>query len=167
MGGQLQTIIGDSSSLIYLSKVSLLRPYAQVVRLIISPQVYEECMRRPWSNDARQIQDLVQEKRLAICPVPEADQVVLPHLGAGEKSTIELYYLLKADAVMIDDRKGIKLCKRRRIPFLCAILVPALLQRSHLLSSPDEVDRLIEKICQIGRYEGWIVQYAKEIAKIG
>lgn len=158
----MQTVIGDSSSLIYLSKASLLCTYAQLVRLIASPQVYEECTRHSCSEDARRIRDLVQEKWIAICPVPEVDQLALPHLGAGEKSTIELYYFLKADSVMVDDRKAIKVCMKRRIPFLCAILVPAILQQNHLLSGPDETDRLIEKICQIGRYGRWIIQYARE-----
>ena len=158
----MQTIIADSSSLIYLSKANLLCSYTQLVRLIISPHVYEECTRRLWSVDARQIRDLVQEKHITLCPIPEVNQLALPHLGAGEKSTIELYYVLNADSVMIDDRKGIQVCKKYRIPFLCAILVPGMLQQSHILSGPDETDQFIEKICRIGRYAQWIIQYAKE-----
>ena len=158
----MQVIVGDSSSLIYLSKVALLSSYAQLVHLIISPQVYEECTRLPWSEDAREIRHLVRKKKITICRIPEANQPPLPCLGAGEKSTIELYYALKADSVMIDDRKGIRVCKKQRIPFICAILVPGILQQSHVLSGPDETDRFIEKISQVGRYEQWIVNYAKE-----
>ncbi|MEW5803471.1 MAG: hypothetical protein AB1847_15370 [bacterium] len=148
--------------MIYLSKVNLLRSYARIVSLVISSQVYEECTRQLWSEDARKIRSLVQEKIITLCQVPEVNQLALPHLGAGEKSTIELYYLLKADSVIIDDRKGIRMCKKLRIPFLCAILVPGMLQQSHMLSGPDETDQFIEKICQIGRYGEWIIQYARE-----
>ena len=158
----MQTIIADSSSLIYLSKANLLGSYTQLVRLIISPHVYEECTRQLWTEDAQQIRDLVQEKRITIYTVPEVNHLALPHLGAGEKSTIELYYSLKADSIMIDDRKGIQICKKYRIPFLCAILVPGMLQQGHMLSGPDETDQFIEKICQIARYDQWIIQYAKE-----
>jgi predicted nucleic acid-binding protein len=158
----LQTIIGDSSSLIYLSKADLLCSYAQIVRLIISPHVYEECTRQMWAEDAQQIRGMVQEKRITICPVPDVNQLTLSHLGAGEKSTIELYYLLKADSIVIDDRKGIRICQKHHIPFLCAILVPGILQQSRMLSGPDETDQFIEKICRIGRYNQWIIQYARE-----
>lgn len=156
-----RTIIGDSSSLIYLSKVGMLAPYAQLVRLVISCRVYEECTRRQDSEDARQIRGMVQERSITVCPIPEANHLALPHLGAGEKSAIELYYVLKADSVIIDDRKGIQVCKKNRIPFLCAILVPAMLRQNHLLSD-RETDLFIEKICRVGRYNQWIITYAKE-----
>ncbi|MGA1875693.1 MAG: hypothetical protein ACMUIA_08790 [bacterium] len=160
----MQTITADSSSLIYLSKTGLLPLFAQVVHLAISHHVYRECTRPPWPDDARHIHHLVESGIMTVYEIPSAYHLPLPRLGAGERSTIELWYFLKADSVMIDDRKGICLCRQREIPFLCAILVPGILKQNLILRDQKEVDLCIEKICQVGRYAQWIIDYAKREA---
>ncbi len=165
----MQTIVADSSSLIYLSKVEDLLPLlTQVVNLIISEQVYRECThflksKVSPSKDAKQIEGLVYQGKISVFSVPKAcGRIVLPKLGEGEKSILELWNMIKADLVMIDDKKGILACKNNDIPFLCAILIPGLLRRYNLLKDTEEVNQYIEKICQVGRYSSWIIAYAKE-----
>jgi len=158
----MQTIVADSSSLIYLSKVALLPLFSRIVYLVISPHVYKECTGLSLSDDARQIKNLVRSKDIVICPVPRAYQLPISNLGTGEKSSIELWYFLDAASVIIDDKKGIQACKMRKIPFFCAILVPGMLQQNHMLSGPEEVDIYIDKICRIARYSQWIIDYARE-----
>jgi len=158
----MQTIVADSSSLIYLSKVALLPLFSQLVYLVISPHVYKECTHLSLADDARQIKNLVQRGDIVICPVPKAYQLPITNLGAGEKSSIELWYVLDAASIIIDDKKGIQVCKKRKIPFFCAILVPDMLQQNHMLSGLEEVDKYIDKICRISRYSQWIIDYARE-----
>lgn len=158
----MQIVAADSSSLIYLSKAGLLLPFSQLVHLIISERVFGECTYLPWAEDAEEINGLVQQKKILVHSVPEFWLSTPPSLGQGERSTIELWYLSNADEMLIDDRQGIKICKQWKIPFICAILVPTILWRHNLLSCPEEALDLVEKICQIGRYAQWIIDYTKE-----
>ena len=158
----MQTIVADSSSIIYLSKADLLPLFSQIVNLVITPHVYRECTLASNSDDAQQIKDLVQRGDIMICSVPVTYELAIPNLGTGEKSIIELWYFLDANSVMIDDKKGIRVCKLRKIPFFCAILVPVILQQNKILSGPKEVDMYIDKICQIARYSQWIIDYARK-----
>lgn len=95
----MHTVVADSSSLIYLSKIALLPPFSRIGHLVISSQVYRECTHLFWFDDARRIKDLAHSGDINICPAPEAHRLSLPHFGTGEQNIIELCYYLQMSSM--------------------------------------------------------------------
>ena len=95
----------------------------------------------------------------------EGQAIDLPkNLDIGERQTLLLYFQNicpdERSFIIIDDAKGAKLCLKRKVPFINALLVPKILWFAGLLNKNDYLDKtalVIEK----GRYAATIIEKAK------
>jgi len=80
-------------------------------------------------------------------------------MHTGERATIALHLARMADFVVIDDGKGAGFCRRERIPYINALLVPRILY----FSGDVRGDWAMEKAALIrekGHYSETVVRFA-------
>lgn len=92
----------------------------------ISSEVFEEVVTRGKGGlyeDAFIIEKLVNANILKVMKADEneiAKDILQEReeLGAGEKSTLHLFFSLRADAILSDDRTFLRVLKAKEIPFI-------------------------------------------------
>ena len=153
-------LVADTSSLIYLAKSSLIRPFLQVFRVSIPPLVYKESSPKGYPG-SDEIVRLIRQGRLCVHPV-RGDATL--HLGlpkGGEREAIILFYQLEPDGLLIDDGEGVKACRSLGIPFVSALLVPSLLLMRKAIE-PREAEETLERIVAVGRYSQGVILFARK-----
>ncbi|NIO04609.1 MAG: hypothetical protein GTN74_08340 [Proteobacteria bacterium] len=155
---QPKSLVADSSSLIYLAKSSIIRPFLQAFDVTIPPLVLRECVQDgyPGSNE---IERLRKEGRLSVHPTGESVRA-LTILRGGEREVITLFYELRPDGILIDDGAGVKACRRRGIPFISALLIPSLLLLKKAIGV-KEAEESLERVVEVGRYSQRVVFVAR------
>jgi predicted nucleic acid-binding protein len=153
------SLVADTSSLIYLAKSSIIRPFVQVFRVAVPPIVYEECIHQGYPG-SDEIRTLRKEGGLSVHPVMNDDWVGRDLPGGGEREVIQLFYQLRPDGVLIDDGDGVKACRNRGIPFVSALLIPSLLLVRDVIG-PREAEESLEIIVRVGRYSEHVVLFAR------
>lgn len=116
----------DADGLIKLAKSSVIKRLLQRFSCFISDKVYEEVVvkgKRRLYEDAFIIEDLVKSRMLKVKETkenPEANLILhgKPQLGVGERSTLHLFFNLKAKAVISDDKAFLKVLSKHNIPFI-------------------------------------------------
>jgi hypothetical protein len=155
----------DSSSTILLFKSNLLEHTISHYNIILTESVYKELTRSalPGSQDVKQYRE---NGMIAVMPdsnetIPgTVEHVSVEYLGRGEHDTILLFLRGCGELIIMDDGKGANACKRNRIPYINALLVPRVLLIAGKLSA-DECDEFIRRIVDCGRYSEKIIDYAK------
>ncbi len=150
-------LVADASSIILLSKCSLLRKLSSVARIVIPSKVFEESAGeqiREKHPDAGEILQLVEEKKIE---VKAAKGKLVQKLGESE--TLLLYKEMGADVVLTDDGFTIKVCRALGIPFLISPRVAVDLCRKGVISF-SEGKQAIEKLRIFGRYSEDIIASA-------
>jgi predicted nucleic acid-binding protein len=153
-------IVLDSSTLILLAKIDLLREVTSELRASIPERVREEVLAKQ-SPDAELIRLLIHEKRVEVIHAHKERSVKLAEdfkLHAGEAEALALAIEIEAP-LAVDDGPTIKACKVVGRPFLTAI---------HFLIHFTETNRIsreiaLEKLARLstyGRYKGRIIQDA-------
>ena len=103
----------DSDGLIKLQKAGVLKLMASRCECIIPEAVYKESVedgKRGLYEDAFLIEEIVEEdiKKIKVSDQNEElkkiDEGKLESLGEGEKEVFQLYFQVKADAIISDDR---------------------------------------------------------------
>ncbi|NIQ40371.1 MAG: hypothetical protein GTN81_17570 [Proteobacteria bacterium] len=158
---QPESLVADTSSLIYLAKSSIIRPFLQTFHVIIPPLVFQECVQRGYAG-SDEINGLREQGQLLVQSVREDPRLPLKRPRGGEREVIALFYQLGPDGVLIDDRDGVNVCRSLSIPFVSALLVPSLLITKKVLS-PREARRALEKIINVGRYSQRVVLFARDV----
>ena len=151
-------LVADTSSLIYLARSSIIRPFLRAFHVTIPPLVYQECVHKGYPG-SDEIKGLRREGRLFVHPIREDSDLNLGLPRGGEREVIILFYQLGPDGILIDDGDGVKACRSRGIPFLSAILVPSLLLEARILSARQAKEAL-GKMVEIGRYSESVVLFA-------
>jgi predicted nucleic acid-binding protein len=84
-------------------------------------------------------------------PLSDADDVSLKEIDAGEKAAIQLSISLKADLLLMDDRKGVKAAERKGLRVTGTLGVLDLAARSGLVDFGRAVDRLQQTSFRVPR----------------
>ena len=84
----------------------------------------------------------------------------LSGIGPGEAMTLSLLLAGRVAFIAVDDKKAALICRRNRLPYVNALLMPRLLAISGLVSATF-FEELFEGIRNVGRYSGAIVDFAR------
>ena len=153
-------LVADTSSLIYLTKSSLIRPFLQAFHVAIPPLVYKESSPKGYPG-SDEIERLIGQGRLCVHPVREDGTLHLGLPKGGEREAIMLFYQLEPDGLLIDDGEGVKACRSLGIPFVSALLVPSLLLMRRAIE-PTEAEEFLKRIVAVGRYSQHVIIFARE-----
>lgn len=153
------SLVADTSSLIYLAKGTIIRPFVQSFQVSVPPSVYRESIRAGYPG-SEEIRGLVREGLLTIRPVRENPQLNRKLPKGGERDVIVLFYQLGTDGILIDDGAGVKACRNRDIPFLSALLVPSILLVKRAIGG-EQAESSLNKIEKIGRYSQEVILFAR------
>ena len=160
-------IIFDSSTLILLAKIDLLRSFLDSVELpvAIPLEVERECYGVKKTLDALVIQKTVEESRIRVLAV--RNHKLVPKLqsdfslGLGEAEAIALAVKENACLLGIDDKNGINAAKLLGIPFTTAMAILARSREKNLLNR-DEALAKLSVLAVYGRYARSIVEDARQ-----
>ncbi len=154
----------DSSTLILLAKINLLRLVAENFDCIITKEVIGESILKKDIFDAKIIMQLVKEKKLNV--VSAKTKKILEYefmLGPGEASTLNLARQ-KNIVMATDDKSAIKACKTFNIKFVTAIdFVLEAYEKKKI--TKEEAKNKITKLDEFGRYDTEIIKAVLE--KVG
>jgi len=154
--------ISNSSTVILLAKISLLRKFLDIYDEIMLPtRVYEEIMIKKDQLDALFIQKEIERERIVVRDVKnnEMEQVMKQfRLDVGEASAYFLFKMMNAKAILTDDGQLIKLCKVFEIPFITAMAVVVRMFEKGKLKK-DAACKYLEKLNGYGRYADEIYSY--------
>lgn len=157
----MRVVVADASSLILLTKCSLLRKYANRVELITSRVVVDEVASSSLQRlhpDAVEIARAIADGVLGAKPVRSRKKLPLT-LGRGEAAAIRLFVEEDAALVLTDDGRGLRTCRLLSIPFTTTPRVTVDLHRVGDVSTV-EARRALEKLAVIGRYSSEIIAAA-------
>jgi hypothetical protein len=85
----------------------------------------------------------------------------IERLHRGERDTLIHYLSGKARFVIIDDGKGVQVCRRHRIPHVNALLLPCLHHLCGDLSAAQAYAHFL-RIRRLGRYSANVVAWAEK-----
>lgn len=112
----MKIVVFDTDGLIKLARSGIFSQLSSAG--IISEEVYQEAVvegKKRFHQDAFMIEQLVQEGKIKVEQVKYKD---IPLLGKGETSSLALYYEIKAQVIVSDDRQFLTYIERLEIPFL-------------------------------------------------
>lgn len=154
-------IVFDSSTLILLAKVNLLREASDDVEIIIPEEVKREALIKR-TEDAELISILIQERKIIVQKADEAKAIkklqIDFRLGKGEAEALWLSRKYQYP-VAIDDGPGIRASKVLGLRFLTAVHFLLQMAFQAKLSSALAQEKLT-KLAQYGRYNKRIIQDA-------
>ena len=154
-------MVFDSSTLILLAKIDLLREVTDNVAIIIPVKVKEECLLKD-SPDAMLIKTLIKEEKIKV--EKAGNQEAVKRLQSDFKiETAEAQALLLAKKlgcpVAADDGPAIKACKVMGIRFATAIHFLLDLKEKGQLDRPMALEKL-DRLAGYGRYARKIIEDA-------
>ena len=153
--------IFDSSTLILLAKIDILRSVAEEVKIRIPKRVKDECTVKD-TFDAKIILSLIKEGLIMVKgdgstgAVNKLCKDFKIHHGEAEA----LYLAIKEECPLaVDDGPTIKACKILNIRFATAIHFLIIMLDKGKLSRQMATAKL-EKLSLLGRYNRWIIENA-------
>lgn len=99
-------VVADTSPVRYLVQISQVHLLALLFEKVILPSVVADELRHPSAPPA--VQTWIQQppRWLEVLLAPHLDDPILSALDLGERAAIALGLSLKADLILIDERKG-------------------------------------------------------------
>jgi len=150
----------DSSTLILLAKIDLLRGVLQDIEIIITDIVKKECTVKD-TFDAKLISTLISTDEIRVergLAKKEIDRIRKDFkIHAGEASALSLAKK-KAFPLATDDGLTIKACKILNIPFLTAIHFLLHAFEEGTISDQEMALVKMEKLAAFGRYNHRIIE---------
>ncbi len=155
----------DSSTIILLAKVTILRSFSKAKETIITETVKQEVFEKKESEDAIIIRNVLEEQNIREYEGNIDFKRVATDfgIGAGEAEAITLAWKNK-DIVATDDYRAIKACKALNIKFITAIHCLIFIRQKELIDIPLALEKL-KKLEKLGRYTPAIIQDAQKIIK--
>lgn len=143
----------DADGLIKMVKAGILEAFGHQVDILVGPQVYREAVEEGKDlgyPDAFELERLLKEHAQVRRTMPGARTPVERlikglMLGAGERETMRLYFLERAEAVLSDDRRFLSVLQAQGIPYLTPAASLILLSEQGALS-PEEAQAALEKL---------------------
>lgn len=156
-----KTVILDASSAILLCKSGLHDLLTETYDLVLSESVFREITANPYAGSA-EYKQLAAEGVIRI--LANQDQQKTPGnmigLDAGEGDTIRLYLSGIGYFIITDDGPAARYCNKQGIPFINALLFPAVLMFAHRKDA-HFCRRAMEKIIATGRYSPKVIAFAR------
>ncbi len=159
----MKRVLMDASSGILLFKAGLMNRVLDLYLVVIAGSVYEELTPAGYAG-AAYFQDAWRTSKIARLDddaekgTGKMRQTQMKRLGKGERDTICHYLNGAADFVLIDDGRGAGFCRKRKIPYINALLVPRIFYLAHLFSEA-EYRESIRNVLEIGRYSGAVIEF--------
>lgn len=163
-----KSAVVDSSSAIILYKCGIFEKTARLFNLLIPNSVRMEITQIKHSG-ADYFIDCIERGNIKVVnadllPIESCrNSSELNSLGAGECETIDLYINGTGDFIIIDDRKGASICRKRNLKYINALLIPRVLFLAGV-SSREECNQDFSNIINLGRYSSWVIDYASSCA---
>jgi predicted nucleic acid-binding protein len=135
-------VIADTSPVRYLVQIGQIDLLERLFEKIMLPSIVADELRHPSAPPAVQAWMKQLPGWAEVLPAPELDDSMLKPLDPGERSAIALGLSLKADVILIDERKGaaVALNKGFEVAGTLGVLDRAAVRG--LVSLRDAVDRL-------------------------
>lgn len=156
----------DASSAILLQKAGLIRSCCETFHLLMTRSVSKE-VSVPVHPDAAGLCALIGQQP-GFCllddpvgPIPATVAADLGRLHRGERDTLHHYLKGMARFVIIDDGKGVQVCRRHNIPHVNALLCPQLIHFSGGMPDPHLAGSYQERIARLGRYSTGVIAWAQ------
>lgn len=167
-------VFTDASSAILLYKADLFIPAVQAFSMVVSQAVFRE-ISVPGYPGAGMFKEM--EKQMGFNIQNPTKEAIGPFLSAdkdftrmhqGEKETLALFYLHQKKSaknfVLMDDGQGAKFCRKHKIPYINALLVPKLFWYSGLMDQNTAEKKTIQ-LSNLGRYSKNIIQIAGHLTE--
>jgi len=94
-------------------------------------------------------------------PLPDRAAADLLRLHQGERDTLHHFLKGAARFVILDDGKGVQVCRRYGIPHINALLCPKILHYRERLPDGLQVRCLFDRIAGLGRYSEDVAAWAQ------
>lgn len=166
--GMIPWALIDASSAILLFKSGLIKACCEMFSLLMTRSVFDE-VSVPAQPGAGELHALagrrpgvtVLDDPTGALPIGAAD---IQRLHRGERDTLHHYLNGAARFVIIDDGKGVQVCRRHGIPHINALLCPRLLNFSGRL--PEKHARFFfSRVASLGHYSTAVVKWADTCEK--
>jgi predicted nucleic acid-binding protein len=161
-------MVFDSSTLVLLAKIDLLRESAEDISIVIPPKVKEECLVKD-SLDALLIRTLIAEGKIKVEKAGNQEAVRKLQadfrIEAGEAQALWLGKRLGCP-LAVDDGLAIKACKVLGVQFVTAIHFLIHLKARGKLELPLALAKL-DRLAADGRYSKKIIEDAAQWLKGG
>ena len=161
-------IVFDSSTLILLAKVNLLREVSNEVEIIVPEEVEKEVLIKR-TEDAELISILIQERKILVQKAadPKAIKKIQTDFRLAKGEAEALWLSKKGEyPIAIDDGPGIRTSKVLGLSFLTAVHFLLHMASQNKLSSALAQEKLT-KLAQYGRYNKRIIEDAMSRLKEG
>jgi hypothetical protein len=155
----------DASSAILLEKAGLIRLCCQALTLLMSRAVFDE-VTAPQHRAGSRLGTLAGRQPgfglldNPVAPLAATVAEDLERLDRGERDTLHHYLSGAARFVIMDDGKGLRACRRHRIPHVNALLCPKLLHYGGHLPKPRQAGLYLERLAGLGRYSADVIAWA-------
>lgn len=147
--------VSDSSTLILLAKIELLRAVTERHRILVTKEVFAECTIKE-TLDSQLIQTLAEDRMITVETLTRQDQNLAKKLradfklGKGEAGTLALAHRRELP-VATDDRLAIKVAKLLNVSFVTTIHFLVEAYESAQIERGIALEKL-GKLRVIGRY---------------
>ena len=152
-----KTAVMDASSAIILGKADLHLVVAEMYNLVMPESVYHEITDNTYPA-AGKYRRLCREQKI-IVSYEKINQPVPAGLDRGECDVLKLYHAGHGDFVITDDGAAARYCRREKIPFINALLIPLILGFAKVMEE-KRCRKAYEKILYLGRYSSRVISFA-------
>lgn len=155
------TAIIDASSAIILCKAGLHDLLAETYDIVLPESVYQEITANTYAG-AEEYKQLASRQKIRVLENPEQNEKPgMAALDAGEYDAIRLFYAGLGKFVITDDGPAARYCKKENVPFINALLFPAVLRFARI-KDEQFCRRTMEKIIEKGRYSSEVIEFARK-----
>jgi hypothetical protein len=158
------SLLIDASSAIILFKSGLFTALLQHYEVLCVERVYLEMTRTGYPG-AITFGRMRKRGRLKVIASPEKVRsnrmAMTRRLHPGERDTVAAYWEGGAAFILTDDGKAASFCRKARIPYTCALLLPRILFCAGLISSAA-CSAYTDQILAVGRYSRSIIAVARD-----
>jgi hypothetical protein len=157
----------DASSAILLYKANLFQEMSRTYDLCMVPTVFKEItVEGRIGADAFHIAKKMGNIQLITPGETDRWDPLFPSLHPGETETLMAYDDGKTDFIIIDDGRGARTCRFKKIPYINALLCPYILYLSGAIDNAS-YSAAFDRLLQIGRYGQSVVNYARKSTREG
>lgn len=157
----------DASSAILLAKADLIELCCRMFRLQMTRTVFGEVTVADRPGECRLRALAGKEPGFAVVddpagPLPGRAAADLQRLDPGERDTLNHFLNGAARFVILDDGKGVRVCRRHGIPHINALLCPKILYYGERLPDEQQVQSFFDRIVGLGRYSKEVLAWARQ-----
>jgi len=160
---QKKTYLFDSSTLILLAKITLLRNFASQKDVRITQLIKEEVFQKKEAEDSIIIEICIKEDVIKLLGNSDKTKKIAEQFGIDDGEAEVIAFAMDNNYIVAtDDLKAIKTCKILNIPFITAIHCLISYNKAKKEDKKITLEKL-KKLEKIGRYSSEIIKEAKMI----